>query len=149
MYAQARWSRDLYALQQCFGMSTGVEQAAHYPNGVHLWIGLQRADIGWLACRQLVDSAGAAMARCLGLVQDEALRILTGFATPAAATELSSLERSLLSWTLDGVTADELQSRTMLDRKSITSTLHGITSRLRATSKWQAAARAYRMGLIS
>jgi len=149
------WSRVTYVdadfdaqweHQAQFGYRNGVSYAIHMPQGHHLVVGLVR--------EQALPKESGALEEIIRQVQllavhaQEAMFSLVVPNANAGWVKLSRFELECLHWTMEGKTAWEIGRIISRSERAVAGYLAAATQKLHCTNKYQAIARAVRVGLV-
>lgn len=139
---------DLWEEQAAHGYKTGVALAMHLPGGRHFLLGVDRdqplpSDQGQLL-RMMADL------QLLGaFAQETAVRVLLPHATlTVEVPALSQREQEILRWSRDGKSNEVIGEILSISLSTVNYHLRSAMSKLGVASKFQAAAKADRLGLL-
>jgi DNA-binding CsgD family transcriptional regulator len=139
---------DLWDAQAQFGYHTGIAMALHLPAGKHFLLGVDRDKP-----LPRSDSRLTRMLADLQLLavhaQDAAVRLF-GFddAVIADVPHLTSREKEVLKWTMEGKSAREVADILGMSENTVNFHLRNVMTRMDVSSKHQAVRKAVAAGLI-
>jgi DNA-binding CsgD family transcriptional regulator len=129
------------------GYDTGICLAVHLPGGRHFALGVDRDQAlptSLVEVMRLVADAQL-FAAC---AVESAIGLLAGRASCAHMPSLTPRELETLKWTIDGKTAREVGERLGIAERTVNMHSRHAIKKLGCASKYQAAIKALRLGLI-
>lgn len=138
---------DLWEEQARHGYRSGIALALHLPAGRHFLVGIDRDQVcpddteqSWRQAAELLLFASCA--------EGVGARLLVPKAESGAIVELSSREREVLRWTMEGKTAWEIGRILSISEQTVVRHLAHAAQKLECVNKVQAVAKALRLGVI-
>ena len=138
----AEQATDLWDLQAPFGYKTGIAMALHLPSGKHFVMGVDRTEP--LPGDEVALTRLMADLQLLAVhAQDSAVRLLTPSAIELESLpKLSEREREILKWTAEGKSARAVGQILSISEHNMKYHVKQVLTKLKVSSKHQAAARA-------
>jgi DNA-binding CsgD family transcriptional regulator len=138
---------DLYEIQAPFGFKTGISAVVRVSPNRRLNIGMDRIEPLPTDPLQLMSML-ADLQLMLTFAQDTAYRLLFDTRDHAPSYALTTREREVLRWASSGKTAWETGRLLSISENTVAKQLMSAARRLGCTSKAQAVARAFELGLL-
>lgn len=150
------WTQDLYTSsgrtdlweeQAAFGYRSGISMAFHLPRGRHFMFGM---DSGRLSCapQRELQTLLLDFREFASYAQAAAFDLCLPYCSEASERPLHAGELDALRWSMDGLTDWEVGEAMSISEREATLRLQRATKKLGCKTKYEAALRAIKLGLV-
>ena len=138
---------DLWEQQAEYGYHTGIAMALHLPHARHFILGVDRRKALPKRPNELTRTI-AQLQLLAAYAQEAAQRLMFDELSTGEVPELTSREREVLRWTMEGKSNWSIGQLMTVSEHTVSFHIRNAMAKLQCSSKHMAVARALRLGLI-